>query len=126
MENVITPTGPLGFQVSALGKAENGLIADFASLAEAEAFVVSMRRLDAGRTHLMDDFKRAELMAKEPGAPIGDWHPADVIAELKKRGHSLAALAIANGYHPTSAGKALKKSWPAMEQIIAEACWCGA
>jgi Ner family transcriptional regulator len=55
------------------------------------------------------------------GAPIGDWHPADVTAELKKRGRSHAGLAIANGYDPSAVGKALKKSWPAIETIIAEA-----
>jgi Ner family transcriptional regulator len=50
-----------------------------------------------------------------------DWHPADVQAELKKRGYSLAGLSVANGYHPTAAGKALKQPWPAMEQIVARA-----
>jgi len=50
-----------------------------------------------------------------------DWHPADVLAALKKRGHSLAGLSVANGYHPTAAGKALKRSWPAIEAIIAAA-----
>ena len=50
-----------------------------------------------------------------------DWHPADVLAALKKRGHSLAGLSVANGYHPTAAGKALKQPWPAMEQIVAAA-----
>jgi Ner family transcriptional regulator len=50
-----------------------------------------------------------------------DWHPADVLAALKKRGHSLASLSVANGYHPTAAGKALKRSWPALEAIIAAA-----
>ncbi len=54
MPYVVTPTGPLCFQVSAVGTAKHGLIADFASLAEAEAFVASMRRLDAGRTYSMD------------------------------------------------------------------------
>ena len=53
--------------------------------------------------------------------PPMDWHPADVLAALKKRGHSLAGLSVANGYHPTAAGKALKRSWPAMEAIIAAA-----
>lgn len=56
---------------------------------------------------------------QSPHAP--DWHPADVLAALKKRGHSLAGLSVANGYHPTAAGKALKRSWPAMEAIIAAA-----
>jgi Ner family transcriptional regulator len=50
-----------------------------------------------------------------------DWHPADVLAALKKRGHSLAGLSVANGYHPTAAGKALKQPWPAMERIVATA-----
>jgi Ner family transcriptional regulator len=50
-----------------------------------------------------------------------DWHPADVLAALKKRGQSLAGLSVAHGYHPTAAGKALKRPWPAMEAIIAAA-----
>ncbi len=50
-----------------------------------------------------------------------DWHPADVIAALRKRGFTLAGLSIANEYHPTAAGKALRQSWPAMELIIAKA-----
>ena len=50
-----------------------------------------------------------------------DWHPADVLAALKKRGHSLAGLSVANGYHPTAAGKALKQPWPAMERLMAAA-----
>lgn len=52
---------------------------------------------------------------------MADWHPADVLAGLKKRGLSLAGLSVANGYHPTAAGKALKRSWPALESIIAAA-----
>ena len=50
-----------------------------------------------------------------------DWHPADVLAALKKRGRSLAGISVANGYHPTAAGKALRGSWPAMEAVIAAA-----
>ncbi|MGA3402053.1 MAG: helix-turn-helix transcriptional regulator [Acetobacteraceae bacterium] len=50
-----------------------------------------------------------------------DWHPADVLAALKKRGQSLAGLSVAHGYHPTAAGKALKRPWPAMEALIATA-----
>jgi Ner family transcriptional regulator len=40
---------------------------------------------------------------------------------LKKRGFSLVKLSTDHGYHPTAAGKALKRPWPAMEKIIAEA-----
>jgi Ner family transcriptional regulator len=50
-----------------------------------------------------------------------DWHPADILAALKKRGHTLAGLSVANGYHPTAAGKALKMPWPAVEQLVAAA-----
>lgn len=49
-----------------------------------------------------------------------DWHPADVLAALKKRGRTLAGLSVTNGYHPTAAGKALRRPWPAVEAIIAE------
>jgi Ner family transcriptional regulator len=50
-----------------------------------------------------------------------DWHPADVLAALKKRGKTLAGISIAHGYHATAAGKALKHRWPAMEAVIAAA-----
>jgi Ner family transcriptional regulator len=50
-----------------------------------------------------------------------DWHPADILAALKKRGLTLAGLSVANGYHATAAGKALKGSWPALEKLIADA-----
>ena len=56
-----------------------------------------------------------------PPAHAADWHPADVLAALKKRGQSLAGLSVANGYHPTAAGKALKQPWPAVERILADA-----
>ncbi|HEY2619554.1 MAG TPA: helix-turn-helix domain-containing protein [Acetobacteraceae bacterium] len=62
------------------------------------------------------------INAPESNLPIPtDWHPADVLAALKKRGHSLAGLSVANGYHPTAAGKALKQPWPALERLLAEA-----
>lgn len=55
-------------------------------------------------------------MSKQPS----DWHPADVLAALKKQGKSLAGISVAHGYHPTAAGKALKRPWPAMEALIAQ------
>ena len=62
----------------------------------------------------------ADRLGQE-GENIPDWHPADVLAALKKRGLSLAGLSVAHGYHATAAGKALKRSWPALEMVIAEA-----
>ena len=43
----------------------------------------------------------------EGPSPIADpdWHPADIQAALKKRGHTLAGLSAAHGYHPTAAGQ---------------------
>jgi lambda repressor-like predicted transcriptional regulator len=39
----------------------------------------------------------------------------------EKRGLSLAGLSAANGYHATAAGKALRRPWPALEILIADA-----
>src|SRR5579864_8332155 len=58
-------------------------------------------------------------MNADPEPKKVDWHPADVLAALKKRGKTLSGLSRAHGYHATAAGKALKKSWPAMEALIA-------
>jgi Ner family transcriptional regulator len=60
-------------------------------------------------------------MSRPDNTTSPDWHPADVLAALKKRGHTLAGLSVENGYHPTAAGKALRHPWPAMEAIIAAA-----
>jgi Ner family transcriptional regulator len=58
-------------------------------------------------------------MKADPKPRKQDWHPADVLAALKKRGKTLSGLSQDHGYHATAAGKALKKSWPAMEALIA-------
>jgi len=58
---------------------------------------------------------------EQAGDKAPDWHPADVLAALKKRGHSLTGLSKVHGYHATAAGKALKQSWPALEAVIADA-----
>ena len=58
-------------------------------------------------------------MNVEPASKKLDWHPADVLAALKKRGKTLAGLSRAHGYHATAAGKALKTPWPALEALIA-------
>ena len=60
------------------------------------------------------------MNAYQPSDPE-DWHPADVLAALKKRGRTLSGLSTAHGYHVTAAGKALKHPWPAMEALIAAA-----
>nr|WP_113867439.1 helix-turn-helix transcriptional regulator [Brenneria salicis]NMN92006.1 Nlp family transcriptional regulator [Brenneria salicis ATCC 15712 = DSM 30166]RBP61315.1 Nlp family transcriptional regulator [Brenneria salicis ATCC 15712 = DSM 30166]RLM30313.1 DNA-binding protein [Brenneria salicis ATCC 15712 = DSM 30166] len=46
-----------------------------------------------------------------------NWHPADIIAALKKRGTSLAAVSRNAGL----ASSTLTKHWPKGERLIAEA-----
>lgn len=48
-----------------------------------------------------------------------DWHRADVLAEVKKKGASLAALGRANGLSPYTLKNALDKRYPSGEEIIA-------
>lgn len=51
----------------------------------------------------------------------GDWHPADIKAALERRGLSLAEVSRQQGYHSSAGGRCLRTTWPAMEEIIAEA-----
>ena len=56
---------------------------------------------------------------KEKGS--GDWHRADIIAALKKKGTSVSALSRENGLASSTLGNALRFPWPKVEQIIAGA-----
>ena len=49
-----------------------------------------------------------------------DWHPADIIAALKKRGTSLAAVSRNAGLASSTLANALTKHWPKGEKLIAE------
>lgn len=50
-----------------------------------------------------------------------DWHPADVVAALRKQGWSLRRLSREHGYSPTALANALRDPWPKAEGIIAMA-----
>jgi len=50
-----------------------------------------------------------------------DWHRADIIAALKKKGTSVSALSRENGLASSTLANALRFPWPKGEQIIAEA-----
>ena len=50
-----------------------------------------------------------------------DWHPADIIAALKKRGMSLAAVSRNAGLASSTLANALTRHWPKGERLIAEA-----
>ncbi|MFW0766376.1 helix-turn-helix domain-containing protein [Trabulsiella odontotermitis] len=50
-----------------------------------------------------------------------DWHPADIIAGLRKKGTSLAALSRSAGLSSSTLANALTRPWPKDEYLIAEA-----
>lgn len=50
-----------------------------------------------------------------------DMHPADIIALLRKRKSSLAALSRANGLSSSTLANALNRPWPKGECLIADA-----
>ena len=50
-----------------------------------------------------------------------DWHPADIIAVLKKKGTTLSALSRQLGYAPSILANALVRPWTKGELIIANA-----
>lgn len=54
-------------------------------------------------------------------ARLSDWHPADIVAALSKRGTSLRKLSAERGYAAGSLRKALRSPWPKAEAVIAEA-----
>nr|WP_283258185.1 helix-turn-helix transcriptional regulator [Photorhabdus luminescens] len=53
-----------------------------------------------------------------------DWHPADIIAGLKKRGTTLSAVSREAGLSASTLSNALHRSWPKGERLIATALDC--
>ncbi|MDR0775903.1 MAG: helix-turn-helix domain-containing protein [Azonexus sp.] len=51
----------------------------------------------------------------------GDWHPADIKAELDKAGWTIRSLAVHHGISATSVSHAFVRSYPLNEQRIADA-----
>ena len=50
-----------------------------------------------------------------------DWHPADIIAGLRKKGTSLAEVSRRAGLASSTLANALIRHWPKGERLIAEA-----
>ncbi|MEQ0265887.1 helix-turn-helix transcriptional regulator [Klebsiella sp. CN_Kp073] len=48
-----------------------------------------------------------------------DWHPADIVAALHKRGTSLAKLSREAGLASSTLSNALNRPWPKGEWLIA-------
>ncbi len=49
-----------------------------------------------------------------------DWHQADIIAALRKKGTTLAALSRKSGLSSSTLANAMTRSWPKGEYLIAE------
>ncbi|WP_312241470.1 helix-turn-helix domain-containing protein [Pantoea sp.] len=47
-----------------------------------------------------------------------DWHPADIVASLRKKGTSLAALSRESGLCSSTLANALTRPWPKGEWLI--------
>lgn len=54
-------------------------------------------------------------------AELTDWHSADIIAGLRKKGTSMAAESRRNGLSSSTLANALTRPWPKGEMIIATA-----
>lgn len=46
------------------------------------------------------------------------WHPADIMAAVRKRGSSLRRLGVDHGFNPDTFRKALTKQMPGAHQVI--------
>lgn len=49
-----------------------------------------------------------------------DWHPADIIAALRKKGTTLAAVSRAAGLSSSTLSNALSRPWPKGEILISQ------
>lgn len=76
------------------------------------------RTVDILNMIVCNDGMNTTQTTKKPASK--DWHPADIVAALRKRGHSLRKLSVANGYCPNSLRRALDGHNIRCEQIIAK------
>jgi len=60
-------------------------------------------------------------MSSEKQAARADWHPADIIAALRKQKTTLAALSREAGLSSSTLANALNRPWTKGEQLIADA-----
>lgn len=62
------------------------------------------------------NLRKAKSKAHQP-----DWHSADIIAALHKRGTTLAALSRLSGLSSSTLANAFSRPWPKGEWLIANA-----
>jgi Ner family transcriptional regulator len=57
---------------------------------------------------------------KNQEKPAADWHPADIVAAIRKKGWSMNQLGLHHGYGTNALCLAFRKPYPKAERIIAE------
>jgi Ner family transcriptional regulator len=62
-----------------------------------------------------------EIVSQKSLTDGSDWHRADIVAALKKRGLSVRQLSRDAGLGENTLANALRMPWPKGERIIAEA-----
>ncbi|MGL0943392.1 helix-turn-helix domain-containing protein [Vibrio vulnificus] len=62
-----------------------------------------------------------EIVSQKSHEDGSDWHRADIVAALKKRGLSVRQLSRDAGLGENTLANALRMPWPKGERIIAEA-----
>lgn len=68
----------------------------------------------------MSIHNKLESQIKEQNASTENWHRADILAAIKKRGGTLAQLSRDNGLHERTLYNALERHWPKGEKIISD------
>ena len=49
-----------------------------------------------------------------------DWHPADIVAAVKKKGSSMVALSEGSGMAKSTLSNVMYRPWPKGERIVSE------
>ncbi len=57
---------------------------------------------------------------KDQNSSTENWHRADILAAIKKRGGTLAQLSRDRGLHERTLYNVLERHWPKGERIIAD------
>jgi len=68
----------------------------------------------------MSIHNQSESQIRDQNASLENWHRADILAAIKKRGGTLAQLSRDNGLHERTLYNVLERNWPKGEKIIAD------
>lgn len=68
----------------------------------------------------MSIHKQSGCQKKVQNASTENWHRADILAAIKKRGRTLAQLSWDSGLHERTLYNTLDRHWPKGEKIISD------